>query len=203
MTDKTDTTEDRGDAVPTELAADQPRDLSHMKWYVVNTYSGYENKAKLALEERARSKSMSDKIGAILIPTEQVVEVRKGERRTSTRKFFPGYMLVQMDLDNESWHLVKNTPKVTGFVGGGITPPPLPPHEVARITSQVEEGHKEPTMIHSFDEGDAIKVVDGPFANFSGTVEQVDEERKKLKVLVQIFGRDAPVELEFSQVEKT
>lgn len=175
----------------------------NMKWYVVNTYSGYENRAKANLEERARSLGMAEKIGEILIPTEEVVEIRKGERRRSTRKFFPGYMLVQMELSDETWHLVKNTPKITGFVGNSTKPHPLPPREVERITNRIEEGQNEPTMIHSFEEGDAIKVVDGPFSNFSGRVEQVDEEKKRLKVLVQIFGRDTPVELEFSQVEKT
>ncbi len=176
--------------------------MGEMKWYVVNTYSGYENRAKLGLLERAKSLGMTDQLGDILIPTEQVVEVRKGERRTSTRQFFPGYILVQMDLNNESWHFVKNTPKITGFVGGATNPPPIPAHEVARITNQMKEGEKEPTMIHSFQEGDSIKVTDGPFSNFGGRVEHVDEEKKRLKVLVQIFGRDTPVELEFSQVEK-
>ncbi len=173
-----------------------------LKWYVVNTYSGYENKAKFSLEERARSRGMTEDIGEVLIPTEQVIEIKKGEKHTSTRKFFPGYMLVKMNLTNETWHLVKNTPKITGFVGGGTSPPPIPLHEVERIMGRMEEGQKAPVMIHSFSEGDAIKVVDGPFSNFSGCVEQVDEEKKRLKVLVQIFGRDTPVELEFAQVEK-
>lgn len=173
-----------------------------MKWYVVNTYSGYENRAKASLEERAKTRGLTEEIGEVLIPTEQVIEIKKGERRTSTRKFFPGYMMVNMNLTNETWHLVKNTPKITGFVGGGTSPPPIPVHEVERIMGRMEEGKNEPVMIHSFSEGDAIKVVDGPFANFNGRVEQVDEEKKKLKVLVQIFGRDTPVELDFSQVEK-
>jgi transcriptional antiterminator NusG len=173
-----------------------------MKWYVVNTYSGYENRAKASLEERAKTRGLTEEIGEVLIPTEQVIEIKKGERRTSTRKFFPGYMMVNMNLTNETWHLVKNTPKITGFVGGGTSSPPIPVHEVERIMGRMEEGKNEPVMIHSFSEGDAIKVVDGPFANFNGRVEQVDEEKKKLKVLVQIFGRDTPVELDFSQVEK-
>jgi transcriptional antiterminator NusG len=173
-----------------------------MKWYVVNTYSGYEARAKASLEERARTRGMMEEINEVLIPTEQVVEIKKGEKRTSTRKFFPGYMLVHMNLTNETWHLVKNTPKITGFVGGGISPPPIPMHEVERIMGRMEEGQKEPVMIHSFSEGDAIKVVEGPFSNFNGRVEQVDEEKKRLKVLVQIFGRDTPVELDFAQVEK-
>lgn len=122
--------------------------MGEKKWYVVNTYSGYENRAKLSLEERAKSLKLADKLGDILIPTEQVVEVRKGQRVSSKRKFFPGYILVEMELTNDTWHLVKDTPKITGFVGGGTNPPPIPAHEVARITNQIEEGQKEPTMIH-------------------------------------------------------
>jgi transcriptional antiterminator NusG len=177
--------------------------MSDKKWYVVNTYSGYENRAMLSLVERAKARGLSEKFGDVLIPTEQVVEVKKGERKISTRKFFPGYILVNMEMTPETWHLVKDTPKVSGFIGNSTSPQPIPEHEVARITNQIEEGQNEPTMIHSFDEGDAIKVTDGPFSNFSGVVEQVDEEKQRLKVLVQIFGRDTPVELEFSQVEKT
>jgi transcriptional antiterminator NusG len=177
--------------------------MSDKKWYVVNTYSGYENRAMLSLVERAKARGLSEKFGDVLIPTEQVVEVKKGERKISTRKFFPGYILVNMEMTPETWHLVKDTPKVSGFIGNSTSPQPISEHEVARITNQIEEGQNEPTMIHSFDEGDAIKVTDGPFSNFSGVVEQVDEEKQRLKVLVQIFGRDTPVELEFSQVEKT
>jgi len=177
--------------------------MGDKKWYVVNTYSGYENRAKMALEERARTGGLAEYLGEILIPTEQVVEVKKGERKTSTRKFFPGYILVHMELNDRTWHLVKNTPKITGFVGGTTNPPAVPDHEVAKITNRMVEGEKQPVMIHSYSEGDAIKVVDGPFSNFSGVVEQVDEEKQRLKVLVQIFGRDTPVELDFSQVERT
>jgi transcriptional antiterminator NusG len=176
--------------------------MGEIRWYAINTYSGYEKRAKLSLEERAKSKGLDDKILEVLIPTEEVVEVRQGKRVQSTRKFFPGYMLVRMELNSETWHLVKETPKISGFVGNATAPVPLSEHEVRRITNRIEEGQKEPTMIHSFAEGDAIKVVDGPFSNFNGRVEQVDEEKKRLKVLVQIFGRDTPVELEFSQVEK-
>lgn len=176
--------------------------MGEKKWYVVNTYSGYENRAKASLVEHARSKGLSDSFGEVLIPTEQVVEIRKGERRTSTRKFFPGYILVEMDLTPETWHLVKSTPKITGFVGGATNPPAIPAAEVYRITSRMEEGEKEPVMVHSFSEGDQIKVSEGPFSNFNGRVEHVDEEKQRLKVLVQIFGRDTPVELDFSQVEK-
>jgi transcriptional antiterminator NusG len=158
--------------------------MSDKKWYVVNTYSGYENRAMLSLVERAKARGLSEKFGDVLIPTEQVVEVKKGERKISTRKFFPGYILVNMEMTPETWHLVKDTPKVSGFIGNSTSPQPIPEHEVARITNQIEEGQNEPTMIHSFDEGDAIKVTDGPFSNFSGVVEQVDEEKQRLKVLV-------------------
>ncbi len=176
--------------------------MGEKKWYVVNTYSGFENRAKTSLLDLAKAKGMADSFGEVLIPTEQVVEVKKGERRTSTRKFFPGYILVEMELNNETWHLVKSTPKITGFVGGVTNPPSIPEAEVRRITSRMEEGEKEPVMIHTFGEGDQIKVTEGPFSNFNGRVEHVDEEKQRLKVLVQIFGRDTPVELDFSQVEK-
>jgi transcriptional antiterminator NusG len=176
--------------------------MGEKKWYVVNTYSSYENRAKASLLERAKQRGMSEMFGEILIPTEQVVEVSKGKRVERSRKNFPGYILVEMELTGDTWHLVKDTPKVTGFIGHATNPPPLPPHEVARIIHQIEEGQREPTLIQSFSEGDPIKVTEGPFSNFSGRVEQVDEEKKRLKVLVQIFGRDTPVELEFAQVEK-
>lgn len=172
------------------------------KWYVVNTYSGYEDRAKTNLELRAKQLKMESKFGRIEIPKEPVVEIRQGKRLNTMRKFFPGYILVEMDLDNEVWHLIKNTPKITGFIGNATTPAPIPAHEVQRILAQMTESQKEPTMIHAFAEGDAIKVIDGPFSNFSGRVEHVDEEKKRLKVLVQIFGRDTPVELDFAQVEK-
>jgi transcriptional antiterminator NusG len=176
--------------------------MGEKKWYVVNTYSSYENRAKASLLERAKSRGLADQIGEVLIPTEQVVEISKGKRTERSRKNFPGYILVEMELNSDTWHLVKDTPKITGFIGHATNPPPLPPHEVARILNQIEQGQKEPTLIQAFSEGDSIKVTDGPFSNFNGRVEQVDEERKRLKVLVQIFGRDTPVELEFSQVEK-
>jgi len=174
-----------------------------MKWYGVHTYSGYENKVKLSLEERIRSMGVEDQFEQILIPAETVVEMRKGERRTSTRKFFPGYILVKMELNDETWHVVTGTSKVTGFVGGGLNPPAIPEEEVSKITSRMEEGVEKPKPKVLFDVGETVRVVDGPFLNFTGVVEDVRPERGTLKVMVSIFGRGTPVELEFIQVEKT
>ena len=173
------------------------------KWYGVHTYSGYENKVKANLEDRIRALGAEDHFGEVLIPSETVVELRKGERRTSQRKFFPGYILVQMELNDETWHVVKDTPKVTGFVGGTTTPPAIPEEEVAKITSRMEEGVERPKPKVEFEVGETVRVVDGPFLNFTGVVEDVKPEKAKLKVMVSIFGRTTPVELEFIQVEKT
>jgi len=173
------------------------------QWYGVHTYSGYENKVKLNLEERIRTLNAEDQFGEILIPSETVVELKKGERKTSTRKFFPGYILIEMELDNETWHIVKDTPKVTGFVGGGQNPPPIPLEEVELITSRMEEGEEKPKPKIEFEVGETVRVVDGPFLNFTGVVEDVNPDKGKLKVMVSIFGRVTPVELEFIQVEKT
>ena len=174
-----------------------------MRWYGVHTYSGYENKVKLSLEERIRSLGFEENFEEILIPAETVVEMRKGERKTSTRKFFPGYILVKMDLNDETWHVVTGTAKVTGFVGGGQNPPAIPEHEVKKITDRMEEGVEKPKPKVLFDVGETVRVVDGPFLNFTGVVEDVRPERGTLKVMVSIFGRGTPVELEFIQVEKT
>lgn len=174
-----------------------------MKWYGVHTYSGYENKVKLSLEERIRSAGVEDLFEEILIPAETVVEMRKGERKTSTRKFFPGYILVKMVLNDETWHVVTGTAKITGFVGGGVNPPAIPDEEVAKITNRMVEGVEKPKPKVEFDTGETVRVVDGPFLNFTGIVEDVRPERGTLKVMVSIFGRVTPVELEFIQVEKT
>jgi transcriptional antiterminator NusG len=174
-----------------------------MRWYGVHTYSGFENKVKLNLEERVRMFGVQDKFGEVLIPSETVVELKNGERRTSSRKFFPGYILVRMELDNETWHVVKDTPKVTGFVGGGTAPPAIPDEEVAKITTRMEEGAERPKPKVEFEVGETVRVVDGPFLNFTGVVEDVKPDKAKLKVMVSIFGRVTPVELEFIQVEKT
>jgi transcription termination/antitermination protein NusG len=177
--------------------------MGEKKWYGVHAYSGYENKVKLNLEERIRALDAEEFFGEILIPSETVVELKNGERRTSSRKFFPGYILVQMELNNETWHIVKDTPKVTGFVGGATNPPPIPEEEVAKITARMEEGAESPKPKVEFEVGETVRVIDGPFLNFTGVVEDVKPDKAKIKVMVSIFGRVTPVELEFIQVEKT
>lgn len=172
------------------------------KWYVIHAYSGYEKKVKTALEERVRLAGMSDKFEEILVPSEEVVELRKGRKVTSERKFFPGYVLVRMELNDETWHLVKETPKVTGFLGGGGRPQPLTDRDVEKILRQVEVGMEKPKPKVTFAVGEAVRVVDGPFISFNGVVEEVDEDKTRLKVSVSIFGRATPVELDFVQVEK-
>lgn len=173
-----------------------------LRWYVVHAYSGFEQKAKQALEERIRQNNLNDRFGEIHVPQETVVELVKGQKKTSSRKFFPGYILVQMDMDQDTWHLVKETPKITGFVGDATDPSPLSEDEVQRIMHQVEEGTASPKSKMSFEQGETVKVVDGPFAEFNGTVEEVKADKQKVKVLISIFGRATPVELDFMQVEK-
>ena len=173
------------------------------KWYVVHTYSGFENKVKTSLFERIKQEKLEELFGDVLIPMEQVVEMVKGEKRTSKRKFFPGYILVQMEMNERSWHLVKNTSKVTGFVGGTVNPPAITDAEVARLTTQISEGTLKPKPKVQFSEGDQVRIVDGNFTNFNGTVHEVNQEKGRVKVLVSIFGRPTPVELDFMQVEKT
>lgn len=175
--------------------------LSHLKWYIVHTYSGLENRAKKSLEERIRQRHMEAKFGEVLIPTETVEEVKGGVRKTQTRKCFPGYILVQMDLDEDSGHLVRNTPKITGFVGGSKAPPSLSETEVHRMRSMAQSTRK-PKVTIEFNSGDQVRIIEGPFANFNGSVEDVKPDKQKLRVLVSIFGRLTPVELEFIQVEK-
>lgn len=172
------------------------------KWYVVHTYSGFEQKAKKALEERIKVSPLKEAFGEILVPSESVIEIRKGQKKMKNRKFFPSYILVKMDLTDATWHLVKETPKVTGFVGRGKVPPSIPEEEVLKITQQIDEGQLKPKMQVIFDKGDSVRVTDGPFNTFNGTVEEVNPDKGRLKVLVSIFGRATPVELEFSQVEK-
>jgi len=174
------------------------------KWYVIHTYSGYEHKAKAALEERVRSLHMEEKIGDVLVPVERVQELGKGgQRKISSRKFFPGYIFVNMVLDDETWHVIKETPKITGFVGHATSPPEVPADEVREITQQMEEGALRPKPKVLFEVGEAIKVIDGPFQDFNGTVEEVKPEKGKVRVLISIFGRATPVELDFVQVEKS
>ena len=171
-------------------------------WYVVHTFSGYEQKAKAALEDRIKTLGQQDNFGEILVPVEKVVELVKGKKKTSTRKFFPGYILVQMELNDETWHVVKETPKVTGFVGGTTQPSPVSGEEVKSIMKQMEEGAIKPKPRVLFTAGENVKVVDGPFADFNGVVEEVRPDKGKLRVLISIFGRATPVELEFVQVER-
>lgn len=193
---------DSGEGSQVADAGAEPKN-PNLKWYVVHTYSGYENRAKKSLEERIRNASAEDLFGEILIPTENVVELGKGgQKKTTKRKFFPGYMLVEMDLNDASWHLVKGTPKITGFVGGSTKPPSVPESEVRRLTRQIDEGALKPKPRVVFEEGENVRVIDGPFANFNGVVESVNAEKAKVRVLVSIFGRATPVELDFIQVEK-
>ncbi|MGD8564452.1 MAG: transcription termination/antitermination protein NusG [Desulfarculaceae bacterium] len=173
------------------------------QWYIVHTYSGYENKVREALTERVKSHGLEEFFGEILVPMEKVVEMVKGQRRESSRKFYPGYILVEMDMNDETWHLVKSTAKVTGFVGGSETrPAPITEEEASRIMAQMAEGAKQPKPKYSFREGDEVRVIDGPFNNFNGAVEEVYPDKGKLRVLISIFGRATPVELEFVQVTK-
>jgi transcriptional antiterminator NusG len=172
------------------------------QWYVVHTFSGFEQKVKAALEERVRSMGKAEQFGEILVPVEKVMELVKGKKKTSSRKFFPGYILVQMDLDDETWHVVKETPKVTGFVGGTTNPAPVSEEEVKAITQQMEEGAVKPKPRVLFSVGESVKVVDGPFVDFNGIVEEVRPDKGKLRVLISIFGRATPVELDFVQVER-
>ena len=171
-------------------------------WYVVHTYSGYEQKAKLALEERIRSLKMAPMFEEILVPSESVVEIRKGQKKTTTRKFFPSYILVKMELNDDTWHVVKGTPKITGIVGNSTQPPTIPEDEVRKITQKIDEGQMKPKMKIIFEKGESVRVTDGPFNTFNGTVDEVNADKGRLKVLVSIFGRSTPVELEFTQVEK-
>jgi transcription termination/antitermination protein NusG len=171
-------------------------------WYVVHVYSGFERKVALSIEEQAKQAGMSDRIQQVMVPTEEVVEARRGAKVTVERKFFPGYVLVNMVMTDETWHLVKNTPKVTGFLGGRGRPAPISEAEAMRIMHQVQEGIERPKPSVVFEIGEQVRVSDGPFTSFSGFVEEVDEERSRLKVAVSIFGRSTPVELEYAQVEK-
>lgn len=173
-----------------------------LKWYIVHTYSGFENKVKKSLEERMKTLGKEKSFGRIVVPTEQVVEMRGGQKKTSSRKFFPGYILVQMVLNEETWHIVRNTAKVTGFIGGDVKPTPIPDEEADQIIHQMEEGAHRPKPKYRFEEGDEVRVIDGPFSNFQGIVEEVKPDKETLRVLITIFGRATPVELEFIQVNK-
>ena len=174
------------------------------RWYVVQVYSGYEKKVKLLLEERIELQGLEKKFGEILVPTEEVVEMRGGQRRKSERKFFPGYVLVEMELDDDSWHMVKDTPRVLGFIGGtSDRPSPITDKEAQEILNRLDESIDQPKPKTMFEPGEMVRVVDGPFADFNGVVETVNYEKSRLQVSVSIFGRSTPVELEFGQVEKS
>jgi transcriptional antiterminator NusG len=172
-----------------------------MNWYVVHTHTGFEGQVRDAIVQKFKEKDREEDLGDVMIPSEEVVELKKGRKKISTRKFFPGYIMVQMMLNDETWHLVSSLPKVTGFVGGS-KPAPLSSNEVSKIQKQVEEGAERPTPKVIFSVAESVRVVDGPFTNFNGVVKEVNEEKGKLKVLVTIFGRATSVELEFLQVEK-
>ncbi len=173
-----------------------------LQWYVVHVYSGFEKKVAQSIEEQAKQAGMTDVMERVLVPIEEVVEIRRGTKVNAERKFFPGYVLVNMEMTDETWHLVKNTPKVTGFLGGRGRPTPISEAEADRIMRQVQEGIERPKPAITFEIGEQVRVCDGPFNSFNGFVEDVDEERARVKVAVSIFGRATPVELEYSQVEK-
>jgi len=176
---------------------------ANMKWYIIHTYSGFERKVKESIEARVRADDrLSGKIGRVLIPTEAVTEVRGGKKYTSERMFYPGYVLVEMDMDDNVWHVVKSTPRVTGFVGTGQQPTPLSEDEVQQIVYRVADSKEKPKLKVKFEKNESVRITEGPFASFTGQVDEVNEDRETLKVMVTIFGRSTPVELEFGQVEK-
>jgi transcriptional antiterminator NusG len=182
-------------------AAEPPKN-PNMKWYIIHTYSGFERKVRESLESRIHAFGLEEKIGKVLIPTEAVTEVRGGKKYTTERMFYPGYVLVEMDMDDHVWHVVKSTPRVTGFVGTGQQPTPLSEEEVNQIVYRVAEGKEKPKLKVKYDKNESVRITDGPFATFTGVVDEVNEDRETLKVMVTIFGRSTPVELEFGQVEK-
>ena len=173
-----------------------------LNWYIVHTYSGFESRVKVALQEKIKSLGKEEFFGQVIIPTEQVVELVKGKKKTSSRKFYPGYIMVQMALTDETWHIVQDTDKVTGFLGGKMKPVPISEEEAQRILTRMEDGRERPKPKFLFEEGDEVRVIDGPFSNFNGMVEEVKPDKAKLKVLISIFGRSTPVELDFVQVTK-
>jgi transcriptional antiterminator NusG len=181
---------------------DKPSEIMAKNWYVVHTYSGFEKFVAESIRQRAMELSLDDQIGKIIIPTEGVVEIKGGKKVVSTKRSYPGYILIEMEMSDENWHIIRETPKVTGFVGSGKRPSALSKDEVSHIVEHMETTSEKPKPKHSFEKGEAVRIIDGPFFNFNGIVEEVNNERNTLKVLVTIFGRSTPVELEFLQVEK-
>ena len=193
--------DDAQDGAATSAAATAA--VSKKRWYVVHAYSGMEKSVMRALTERVMRAGMEDQFGQILVPTEEVIEVKNGQKSVSERRFFPGYVLVEMEMTDETWHLVKNTSKVTGFIGGKSNKPtPIPPHEVDKIMQQMQDGVEKPRPKVLYEVGELVRIKDGPFTDFNGNVEEVNYEKSKVRVSVTIFGRATPVELEFGQVEK-
>ncbi len=213
--EKNDVAEERGAVADNENAAVQEESaeaenesteveeegIGAKDWYVIHVYSGFENKVKLSLEERFAYSGLTDKLGKIIIPTEEVVEIRGGKKKISSRKFYPGYVLISVDMDQDIWYLIKNTPKVTGFPGGA-TPAPLTATEVKDVMDQIKGEAKAPKPKFIFEKGENVRVIEGPFMNFNGVVEEVNPDKGKVKVMVSIFGRATPVELEFPQIER-
>jgi transcription termination/antitermination protein NusG len=193
-----------GQPTPSAEAAPsgEPARNPNMKWYIIHAYSGFERKVRESLESRVQAFGLQNKIGKVLIPTESVTEVRGGKKYTSERMFYPGYVLVEMDMDDHVWHVVKSTPRVTGFVGTGQQPTPLSEEEVNHIVYKVADSREKPKLKVKFEKGETVRIGEGPFATFTGVVDDVNEDRETLKVMVTIFGRSTPVELEFGQVEK-
>jgi transcription termination/antitermination protein NusG len=186
-----------------EAAAPPPEPQNpNMKWYIIHTYSGFERKVKESLESRIQAFGLQEKIGKVMIPTEPVTEIRGGKKITTERAFLPGYVLVEMDMDDNVWHVVKSTPRVTGFVGTGQQPTPMSPEEVNSIVYRIDRGKDKPKLKVKFEKNESVRISEGPFATFTGIVDEVNEDRETLKVMVTIFGRSTPVELEFGQVEK-
>jgi len=173
-----------------------------MRWYVLHVYSGFENKVAETIKDKAKKKGLADRVEDIMVPKEEVIEVKRGQKVNTERKVYPGYVLAKIDMSDDVWHMIKDTPKVTGFLGASNKPSPISEKEAARLLQQLQEGVERPKSAITFEIGEEVKVAEGPFAGFNGAVEEVDEERSKLKVSVSIFGRATPVELEFGQVEK-
>jgi transcription termination/antitermination protein NusG len=193
-----------GNGLPSEQAdatSEAPRN-PNMRWYIIHSYSGFERKVKESLESRVQAFGLQERIGKVLIPTEAVTEVRGGKKYTVERMFYPGYVLVEMDMDDHVWHVVKSTPRVTGFVGTGQQPTPLSEEEVQHIVYRVSQAKDKPKLKVKFEKNETVRITEGPFASFTGNVDEVNEDRETLKVMVTIFGRSTPVELEFGQVEK-